>query len=67
MASMEPTFDGDGDPSVVSGGTDCDDNDSTVENLDVDGDGSSPHVIQIAMTMMQTQSETMMAMGFTFV
>ena len=34
-------FDGDGDPSVVSGGTDCDDNDATVENLDVDGDGTT--------------------------
>ena len=34
-------FDGDGDPSVISGGTDCDDTDSTIENLDVDGDGTS--------------------------
>ena len=34
-------FDGDGDPSIVSGGTDCDDLDATVENLDLDGDGTS--------------------------
>ncbi len=34
-------FDGDGDPSVISGGSDCDDNDPTVETLDVDGDGAS--------------------------
>ena len=33
--------DGDGDPSVVSGGTDCDDTDATRENLDVDGDGQT--------------------------
>ncbi len=34
-------FDGDGDPSTISGGYDCDDTDGTIENLDVDGDGSS--------------------------
>ena len=34
-------LDGDGDPSVISGGSDCDDNDATVESLDVDGDGTS--------------------------
>ena len=32
-------IDGDGDPSIVSGGTDCDDLDSAVERLDQDGDG----------------------------
>ena len=41
-------FDGDGDPSIVSG-NDCDDSDATVENLDVDLDGT-PAVMETVMT-----------------
>ena len=33
--------DGDGDPRLGSGGTDCDDSDPTVDGLDHDGDGVS--------------------------